>query len=310
MGNKQYKYPRAKGRVATMCLDTMQTEAWRSLNATAQIIYPWLKLEWRGSNQNNNGQLSISYRQLCEATGIAKPDTIAKGFKDLQAKGFVAVRENAQLGVEGQGRSFEFEITEIAMPGKDASGKPFQPRKLFNEWRSERDFEVVSAQANNPNGATEKNKTPSQKLGSPIPKIGMLSEGPIPKIGKPHPKNRDDMAILEGKASQKSGYPTPTISKGEQTDAARPPKASAQSVTSKDLPTRFDTSFLANSLQQMDSTSRPVVRRYECDRPESEILASLTKKLGPDGWRKISVRTDLQDNQPSMSDLTKRSAAE
>ena len=34
----------------------METPAWRALSPMAQALYPWLRLEWRGVNFNNNGQ--------------------------------------------------------------------------------------------------------------------------------------------------------------------------------------------------------------------------------------------------------------
>ncbi len=38
----------------------MQMPAWRALPATAQALYPWLKLEWHGPRANNNGKISLS----------------------------------------------------------------------------------------------------------------------------------------------------------------------------------------------------------------------------------------------------------
>ena len=39
---------------------TMETPAWRALSSTAQALYPWLKLEWRGPQNNNNGRISLA----------------------------------------------------------------------------------------------------------------------------------------------------------------------------------------------------------------------------------------------------------
>ena len=39
-----------------MVRTVMQTEAWRSLSPTAQALYPWVKFEWHGPKNNNNGK--------------------------------------------------------------------------------------------------------------------------------------------------------------------------------------------------------------------------------------------------------------
>lgn len=49
--------------------NTMETPAWRALSPTAQALYPWLKLEWRGPQANNNGKIRLSVRQASERLG-------------------------------------------------------------------------------------------------------------------------------------------------------------------------------------------------------------------------------------------------
>lgn len=147
---------KSSDKCTTALLSTMQTEAWRDLSTVAQAVYIWLKMEWRGNNFNNNGALSISYRQICACMGIAKADTVAKAFHDLQAKGFVVVHKVARLGIDGFGKGFEYELTELAMPGVDTNGKRNMPRKLFMQWRKRHDFPVKRANANNPKGVNGK----------------------------------------------------------------------------------------------------------------------------------------------------------
>lgn len=291
MGKQRFQYQRGKGRVTTMHLDSMLTDAWRSLSTTAQVIYPWLKLEWHGANANNNGKLSISYRQLCDRTGISKPHTIANGFHDLQAKGFIVVRENAHLGVDGQGRSFEFEITEISMPGKGKNGKAHPPRKLYEQWQDGCDFEVVQAQPNNPKGANGKNRTPCRKTACLMPKMGMLSDGPMPKNGMAYAENGHDMAVSDQKACRKTAHPTPTISEGEQTASAQLPKQAREAVNNNGTSDRFDLSFIAKSLKRLDHTEQPSVKRYHCDHPQNQVITALEEKLTSQGWRKPDPST-------------------
>jgi len=112
----------------------METPAWRALSPKAQMIYIWLKLEWKGARYNNNGKIRLSYRQAAARVGIGT-NTAMRGFHELQAKGFILVTRLGALGVEGEARGPSYELTEIGCPHQE-------PRRLFNKWRSGRDFEV------------------------------------------------------------------------------------------------------------------------------------------------------------------------
>jgi len=137
----------------------MQTDAWRSLSTTAQALYPWVRLEWKGSKVNNNGKISLSVRQAAERMGVSK-DTAARAFQELQAKGFLHVKETASLGVHGHGRCFKYEITEISLvPARDG-------RFLYKTWTKDNDFEVVKAVPANPRG--RRTKTLHKPSDSPI----------------------------------------------------------------------------------------------------------------------------------------------
>lgn len=132
---------------AKMMRKTMQTPAWRALGPTAQALYAWLKLEWRGPSANNNGAIRLSVRQAAECMGVGT-DTAARAFHGLQSKGFIVVTQAARLGLEGVAKSPTYEITEIEMPNSTKNGG----RKLYLEWRLGGDFPVHKAKANNPSG--------------------------------------------------------------------------------------------------------------------------------------------------------------
>jgi DNA-binding transcriptional MocR family regulator len=136
-----------------MIRTTMETEAWRALSTTAQALYPWLKLEWRGPSANNNGKIRLSVRQAAERLGVTR-NTAAQAFHDLQAKGFIVVAEPARLGLEGSAKSPAYEVTELALPyGNKPDG-----RKLYRDWKPGHDYAVHKTMANNPvgtNGKTE-----------------------------------------------------------------------------------------------------------------------------------------------------------
>ncbi|HER8900598.1 TPA: hypothetical protein VMX41_001791 [Streptococcus pyogenes] len=129
-----------------MIRSTMEEPAWRALSAMAQALYPWLKFEWRGRDNNNNGKIRLSVRQAGAKLGC-RPATAASAFHDLQRKGFIFQTEAACLGIEGAAKSPAYEITELKMPGAEGDG-----RKLYRQWRPGHDFPVAEAAANNPLG--------------------------------------------------------------------------------------------------------------------------------------------------------------
>lgn len=133
--------------------NTMETPAWRALSPTAQALYPWLKLEWRGPQANNNGKIRLSVRQASERLGVSV-NTAARAFHDLQAKGFLVVTKPACLGIVGQATCPEYELTEIGLP----SGEKRGGRRLYRDWQEGRDFPVRKSPANNPQGVRSKIK--------------------------------------------------------------------------------------------------------------------------------------------------------
>ena len=129
-------------------------------------LYPWLKLEWKGTKFNNNGKISLPVREAGERLGCGR-DTAARGFHDLQSKGFLLLTSHARMGVEGKGAPPTYEITELATPGHQ-SGK-----KLYLHWRPGFDFPVSSHAPVNPTGRNgRENETPSSKSGRNVIKIG------------------------------------------------------------------------------------------------------------------------------------------
>lgn len=142
------------GHWTKMVRSTMQTEAWRALSPVAQALYVWLKLEWHGPDNNNNGKIRLSARQAGNLLGVT-PTTAARGFHDLQAKGFAVLTEAASLGCSGAARSPAYELTELALPyGTDRGG-----RKLYQKWREGHDFPVHKARANNLRGVNGKTES-------------------------------------------------------------------------------------------------------------------------------------------------------
>lgn len=153
-----------------MIRNTMETPAWRALSPCAQALYPWLKLEWRGPQSNNNGKISLPVREAANRLGC-NIKTAAKAFHDLQAKGFLILTEHGSMGAQGKGTPPTYEITEITMPGGDShSGK-----RLYQHWQEGHDFAVRAHAPSNPTGRNglltgeSINRIPSQKTGRVVP---------------------------------------------------------------------------------------------------------------------------------------------
>ena len=146
---------------------TMEEPAWKALSTSAQALYPHLKLQWRGPNNNNNGKIRFSVRQASKSLGVGR-DTAARAFHDLQAKGFLVVTEPARLGLSGEAKAPAFEITELKCL---ASEKP-DGRKLYKQWKEGHDFPIHKADANNPKGRNQKTKPCHDYEDSHVIKIG------------------------------------------------------------------------------------------------------------------------------------------
>lgn len=156
MARNRRKQPRGEPTEhwTKMIRSTMETPAWCALSTAAQALYPWLKLEWRGPDANNNGKIRLSVRDAAERLGV-NLDTASRAFHDLQAKGFLVLTEHAMLGIEGAAKSPAYELTELGV----AHGKTSEGRKLYRDWRPGADFPVHKARVHNHRGLNGKTKS-------------------------------------------------------------------------------------------------------------------------------------------------------
>jgi hypothetical protein len=163
----------------------LQTPAWRALSPKAQALYLWVKLEWHGPRFSNNGNLQFSCRQAAQAMGIGV-NAAMLAFRELQAKGFIAVTRLGALGVEGEARGPSYEITEVPLAGSNER----TGRRLYEKWTEGSDFEVAKHQANNPTGNNGR-KLPSRNRRQTHLQSGDVPREPISKTKTPHHGNRD-----------------------------------------------------------------------------------------------------------------------
>lgn len=148
----------SEGQFAKLTRYMMSCEAWRALPTSAQALYPWLLLEAKG-DPLKNGQVSLSVRDAARLMGVT-PDTAAKAFHQLMAKGFLIQRAGGCLGVAGTGQAAEYELTELG------TSQDRVPKRLFMQWREGQDFPVPATKSNNPKGANG-----SRRKQKPVMKI-------------------------------------------------------------------------------------------------------------------------------------------
>lgn len=194
----------------------LERPAWRAISPKAQMLYIWLKLEWKGAQFNNNGKIRLSCRQAGERIGIGV-NAAAGAFHELQAKGFIVVTERGALGVAGEARGPAYELTELKMPHSERH----DGRKLYRNWVPGRDFPIIRHNANNPGGKNGQSKSPSSKQGRSCHQNGDVSPIPVIKTMTPHHQNGDVPADFEPIPIIETETSLITIPNGErETDAS------------------------------------------------------------------------------------------
>ncbi|MEQ1943899.1 hypothetical protein ABMA32_15910 [Mesorhizobium sp. VNQ89] len=236
----------------------METNAWKALSSTAQALYPWIKLEWRGPDANNNGKLRLSVRQAAERLGV-RPDTAAEGFRDLQRKGFIVQTEAACLGVEGAAKSPAYEVTELKMPGMDGDG-----RKLYRQWHPGQDFPVAIAPSNNPTGKNgRKVKSQPENRDGDITKIVTKDAHTVINTVTARHKNRDDQTISRPKSITESVTSLSSHTSKTGRGTARQP--ALNSGQAQCLRTNAENIAAINELLRATSTSMTLCEGDACD---------------------------------------------
>lgn len=66
---------------------------------------------------NNNGKITLSYRQAAKRLGVCA-NFAMRAFHELQAKGFIAVTEKGSLRVVGHARSPRYELAAARLMRK------------------------------------------------------------------------------------------------------------------------------------------------------------------------------------------------
>lgn len=125
MASKRYKaHKRGNGRFV-MLLEYMQaSEAWATLQPGPRALYVELKRRFNGTN---NGELYLSHRDASKALNVAR-NTVARWFRELEARGFIRKTCDHYLGPSGIGQAATYALEEEPCNGKAAT-------KTYMSWR-------------------------------------------------------------------------------------------------------------------------------------------------------------------------------
>lgn len=137
---------------------TLKEPAWRDLSYGARCLYIVIKSFYNG---DNNGRLYLGIRKAATELGASRSST-ERWFHELEDHGFIRKTEGGFLGVDGKGVAAYWRLTEVGYMGA-------QPTREFKNWQP------------------AKIKTPSQKSGQTVPKIGT----PCHENGDTCHENRD-----------------------------------------------------------------------------------------------------------------------
>ena len=136
---------RTKNGKFTIIPPNFDTPAWRELPVKSQALYAWIRLEWKGPKNNNNGKIALSYRQAAQKMGVFKYCWIC--FREPKPKDLFSLQNQAGLASRAIKLQF-YEITEIPLPGSRGG------RHLYANWTQGNDYPVISPAKTKPRRKT------------------------------------------------------------------------------------------------------------------------------------------------------------
>lgn len=189
--------------------NTSKTDAWKAMSAHTRVIYiTSVRSRFRGDwDQNNNGKIHPSARQIAAETGFTR-NTAARGLREMKHYGFTAETSPAALGVDGKGKAAHWRLTELPYMGEP-------PTRDFMSW----DGTLFD------DGKTKKlprkNKTLSLRTRHPvIPDVTLYVTPDVtysaetPELSVPTPICEQDQAINGNSGTQKPVTPGMTYLDG------------------------------------------------------------------------------------------------
>lgn len=103
----------------------LASEAWRSLDPVARVLYAEISRRYRGLN-SNNGKIPYSVREAAAALNVSR-NTANRAFHHLEERGFIVAKERSGFNVKGR-TSTEWLLTEFpddTLAGTNIATKDF-----------------------------------------------------------------------------------------------------------------------------------------------------------------------------------------
>jgi hypothetical protein len=110
---------------------TMASPSWKAMSFGARCLYTVLRGYLRHDNANN-GKVFRSHRDVCLDLGTRSRRSVVRWFRELQHYGFIVQTTGAHLGVDGDGLSAHWRLTEC--PSFDAKGNLIAATRDFDRW--------------------------------------------------------------------------------------------------------------------------------------------------------------------------------
>jgi DNA-binding transcriptional MocR family regulator len=88
----------------------LASEAWRSLDPVARVLYVEISRRYRGLN-SNNGKIPYSVREAAAALNVSR-NTANRAFHHLEERGFIVAKKHSGFNVKGR-TSTEWLLTEF-----------------------------------------------------------------------------------------------------------------------------------------------------------------------------------------------------
>jgi DNA-binding transcriptional regulator YhcF (GntR family) len=126
----------------------MQTEAWRSMDATARAIYIEIAARYAGPG-SNNGRIPYSVREAAVSLRIGK-STAGRALKRLQERGFIVPMTKGAFSLKLK-HATEWRLTEFPCDITHAL-----PTKEFARWSAETQKTIPAAGPTGTCGAIER----------------------------------------------------------------------------------------------------------------------------------------------------------
>jgi hypothetical protein len=242
-----------KGRLppfVALHISTMEAPAWKELSMGARMLYVQLKRHHFVGIRNNNGKIYLSHRGAMEEMGVTSRHSIARWFRELQHYGFIVMTSPGYLGLDGNGRSPQWRLTELPTPGERETqnylkwdGTPFNGNQAWSG-RGRKPIVTNVHEKQNPGAETTARVVPKQ------PPLVVPKQPPL-VVPKQPPVHSPTGAETTAMSADRGGAETTAISR-------KPLRVGGRALKQND--TEIETDFPRPDPDSRDADDQQVLR--------------------------------------------------